>query len=162
MTNNNIYEQLQQEHSQIRELLNQIEKASKEDRHDLLFQLEQILIPHIRAEERTMYALVRKRAMQEHKEEDIALANEAYEEHRGANITLEELKSIDPTSSDWEEKFKVLKDTLNHHIRSEEDEFFDVCKDNLTQGEQDHLLASYLQNKKKFEVDRVPKERKAV
>jgi hemerythrin superfamily protein len=109
----------------------------------------QELIPHARAEEKTIYALFRIRALEEDKEM-LDLANEGYEEHLVADGLIENLKTLSTDDERWIPMFKVLKDILEHHIHEEESEIFKECKKVFSKEEQSLLLNAYLASKEKF------------
>ena len=60
------------------------------------------------------------------KTHDIVL--EGYEEHHVADVVLEELAATDVTDERWLAKFKVLKESLEHHIEEEEGHMFRTAR----------------------------------
>ena len=96
-------------------------RASKR-RRDILGTLAVEIAAHERKEEKVLYP-----ALKRHREaRDIVL--EGYEEHHVADVLLGELKNLDPTDERWGAKFKVLKESLDHHIEEEEGHMFRTAR----------------------------------
>ncbi len=144
-----VFALLKAEHKDLKELLEKTEKSDPEDREECLKEVCKELIPHARAEEKTLYALFRRRALDEDTE-TLDLANEGYEEHLVADTLIENLKYLDTDDERWIPMFKVLKENLEHHIREEESEIFKGCKKIFSKEEQGLMLEAYLTSKKSF------------
>lgn len=144
-----IFSLLKSEHEDLKKLLEKTEKSDPEDRKELLEEICSELIPHARAEEKTLYALFRLRALEEDTE-TLDLANEGYEEHLVADSLIENLKYLDTDDERWIPMFKVLKENLEHHIREEESEIFKGCKKLFSKEEQGLMLEAYLRSKNSF------------
>jgi hypothetical protein len=80
--------------------------------------LKRQLAVHERMEEEVLYPALKKHA----NAKDIVL--EGYEEHHIADLIVEELSSTDYSDERWAAKFKVLKESLEHHIEEEEEDMF--------------------------------------
>ena len=66
-------------------------------------------------------------ALKRHSEaKDIVL--EGYQEHHVADVLVAELKQMDPADERWGAKFKVLKESLEHHIEEEEGHMFRTAR----------------------------------
>ena len=73
---------------------------------------------HERMEEQILYPALKTHP----KAKDIVL--EGYEEHHVADLLVEELADTDYSDERWGAKWKVLKESIEHHIEEEEDDMF--------------------------------------
>jgi hypothetical protein len=91
-------------------------------RRRILDTLAAEIAAHERKEERVLYP-----ALKRHREaRDIVL--EGYQEHHVADVLVAELKELDPGDERWGAKFKVLKESLDHHIEEEEGDMFKTAR----------------------------------
>ena len=116
---------LEKDHRRFERLMKEGEettaRASKR-RRDILGTLAGEIAAHERKEEKVLYP-----ALKRHREaRDIVL--EGYQEHHVADVLLGELKNLDPTDERWGAKFKVLKESLEHHIEEEEGHMFKTAR----------------------------------
>lgn len=97
------------------------ERAVK-GRTELLKTLSAELNLHELVEEKILYP-----ALKAHPEaRDIVL--EGYQEHHIADVLTRELHGLPPGDERWAAKFKVLKESLEHHIQEEEGEMFRTAR----------------------------------
>lgn len=123
MANETIYDILHREHEDVQKLLDQLdETGGPVTRGRLLERLKAALLPHMHAEEATLYKALR--AHSEAKEP----ALDAKEEHRAATHTLHELERLSPDSELWSARFHVLKESIEHHVEEEEGTVFKAAK----------------------------------
>ena len=112
---------LEQDHDRFKKLLEQGEETTERalvGRAELFDKLKRGLEIHERMEEEVLYP-----ALKEHpKAKDIVL--EGYEEHHVADVLVAELAETDPADERWGAKWKVLKESLEHHIEEEEGDMF--------------------------------------
>ena len=116
---------LEKDHRRFEALLNRgkdsTERAVK-GRTDLLNTLTVELNAHELVEEKILYP-----ALKNHPEaKDIVL--EGYQEHHVADLIVAELHSLAKNDETWGPKFKVLKESLEHHIQEEEGEMFRTAR----------------------------------
>ncbi len=126
-----IYEALKKDHEKVKSLLNELlslDENSK-NRKDLIHQIKDELIPHVRAEEAVFYNSLR--ALDEAK--DIIM--HAYQEHVEAEGMLTLLQAKDVIDADWKATARKLKEALEHHISEEEGRIFNVAKQLFTEKE---------------------------
>jgi hemerythrin superfamily protein len=111
-----VYEILKQEHKEVSELLEQMTEqgASKEQVNELYTMLE----AHTKGEEQTLYQDLKK------SDETHELVLEAIEEHHVADMLLNEIRKMDPSDEVCHAKLQVLKETVEHHVKEEEEELF--------------------------------------
>jgi hemerythrin superfamily protein len=106
---------LKQDHREVEELFEQFEKAKGEGRKQKLAQqicLE--LTVHAKIEEEIFYPACEGKI----DEDDI---KEAYVEHDGAKLLINEIEAGDGQSDEYfDSKVKVLQEQIEHHIKEEE------------------------------------------
>ncbi len=127
-----IYEILKDDHDRIKELLQELMAISQdnaEDRHRIIQDIRDELIPHSRAEEAVFYNALR--AIDAGKGE----AFHGYQEHLMAETLLRTLQIMDTIGADWRKTCEKLRNALEHHIQEEETEIFAIAKANLTHQE---------------------------
>jgi len=116
---------LEKDHRRFEQLIEEGEKttarASKR-RRAILHTLAAEIATHERKEEKVLYP-----ALKRHREtRDIVL--EGYQEHHVADVLVAELMDLDPADERWAAKFKVLKESLEHHIEEEEGHMFRTAR----------------------------------
>jgi hemerythrin superfamily protein len=124
---------LESQHRQVEKLFKQLEKATKSDRKQRLFEeIADKLAVHAAIEEHHFYPAVKAR-----RTEDILL--EAVEEHLTIKRTLADLLKIDAEDETFDAKVKVLKEEVEHHVQEEESDLFPKVKKILAAEELDTL-----------------------
>ena len=116
---------LERDHRRFENLLKEgqdtTERAVK-GRTELLDTLTTLLNVHELIEEKVLYP-----ALKAHPEaKDIVL--EGYQEHHVADLIVKELHALPRDDEKWGAKFKVLKESIEHHIKEEEDEMFRTAR----------------------------------
>ena len=118
-------ELLEEDHKRFKEILKEGEETTERaraGRKKLFERLTRELVIHERMEEEVLYP-----ALKAHPEaKDIVL--EGFEEHHLADMIVAELNETDVSDETWGAKWKVLKESLEHHIEEEEDEMFKKAK----------------------------------
>jgi hemerythrin-like domain-containing protein len=116
---------LEKDHRRFERLMEEGEETTvraRKRRKDVLSTLAAEIVAHERKEEKVLYP-----ALKRHSEaRDIVL--EGYQEHHVADVLLGELKNMDPADERWGAKFKVLKESLEHHIEEEERHMFRTAR----------------------------------
>jgi hemerythrin-like domain-containing protein len=129
---------LEADHRRFEELLERGEKTTGravKGRTELLETLTAALNVHELIEEKILYP-----ALKSHPEaKDIVL--EGFQEHHVADILVQELHTVAKDDEQWGAKFKVLKESLEHHIQEEEGEMFRTARGVLTREELQELGA---------------------
>lgn len=144
MTTRSIFVQLKAEHDELKTILKSAKNAKGAERRRAVSKIKHNLIPHARAEEKILYALMTKLGTTEDLD---SLLHEAYIEHRTADDLLKSLASEDVSSELWPAKLAVLKENVEHHIREEENHFFPKAKKYISRSLSFELLAAYLHEK---------------
>lgn len=97
---------------------------------------------HTQLEEQIFYP-----AMQEDAgKKDRKLVAESIAEHEVVKGLIQELKKLDPEDEQFDAKFKVLTENVEHHIEEEEDEMFPDAEEEL--GEELQRLGAQMKELK--------------
>lgn len=116
---------LEKDHRRFERLMKEGEETTARARirrRKILNTLAAEITAHERKEEGLLYP-----ALKRHRDaRDIVL--EGYQEHHVADVLLGELKDLDPADERWGAKFKVLKESLDHHIEEEEGHMFKTAR----------------------------------
>jgi len=110
-------EMLRQDHRKVKDLFEQFEQSEdkqtkKRIAESALTELEM----HAALEEELFYPAVREEIDEEEK------IDEAEEEHHVAKLLISELQNMTPSDDRFDAKFKVLAESVKHHIEEEESE----------------------------------------
>jgi hemerythrin superfamily protein len=123
---------LKTDHRRFEKLLkdgeNTTERAVK-GRGELLDALTRELTVHEAIEEQILYPALRPHA----DAHDIVL--ESIEEHHVADTIIKELHEVRKDAEKWGAKFKVLKESVTHHISEEENKMFPIARGALAAEE---------------------------
>jgi hypothetical protein len=109
---------------------------------------------HATIEEELFYPAVR----QEIEDED-GIMDEADEEHHVAKVLIAELEKMRGDEDHWEAKFKVLAESVRHHIKEEEGKMFKEAR--KTDIDFDVLASQMAQLKEKLMQGGVPPDAEA-
>ena len=116
---------LETDHRRFEALLKQGEETAERGvkiRTSLLKTLTAELNVHEAIEEKILYP-----ALEPHQEaREIVL--EGYQEHHVADLLLNELHALARSDEQWGAKFKVLKESIEHHIQEEERQMFRIAR----------------------------------
>jgi hemerythrin len=123
---------LEADHRRFEALLEQgtntTERGTKR-RSQLLNTLTAALNVHEALEEQILYPALKPHA----ETHDIVL--EGYQEHHVADLIIRELRRLAKDDEKWGAKFKVLEESLAHHIEEEERKMFPTARGVLTSEE---------------------------
>ena len=123
---------LETDHRRFEDLLKQGEDTTEravKQRTTLLDTLTAELNVHELIEEKVLYPALKPHA----EARDIVL--EGYQEHHVADLLVKELHQLARDNEQWGAKFKVLKESLEHHIGEEESHMFPSARQVLTREE---------------------------
>ena len=143
---------LKKEHDEVKALCTQlVESDSAPERKALVRKIKQALVPHARAEEKTVYdPVIAVRGGGEKTKVD---GNEGYLEHELADRTLAKLGKIAQVKSpEFTAADKVLKELLEHHIKEEENEIWEDVKEHFSDEQRVAMNAKFLAAKKKIKI----------
>jgi hemerythrin superfamily protein len=116
---NPVFDMLKQDHAKVKQLFEEFDKAEDsrtKERiiRDTLLELE----VHAKLEEMLIYPAIREQI----DAEDVM--DEALEEHHVAHTLINELKRRTGSTGRYEAKFKVLGESIKHHVKEEEGTMF--------------------------------------
>jgi hypothetical protein len=110
----NAIQLLKQDHREVEDLFEQFEKASGDGKKEKLArQICTELKVHAMIEEEIFYPALRGKI----DDDDI---DEAYVEHDGAKVLINDIEAGSSDDQFYEAKVKVLKEEIEHHIKEEE------------------------------------------
>ena len=116
---NPLFDMLKKDHQTVKDLFEQFEHAEDgRTKQRIMHEAIQELEVHARLEESLIYPAIRE----EIDDEDVM--DEALEEHHVAHVLLNELKRMRSLNGRYEAKFKVLGESIKHHIKEEEGSMF--------------------------------------
>jgi len=134
---------IKDDHKKVKDLFRQFEKARSADRKMKIAQeVFQELEVHAEIEEEIFYPAAKAKADQEGKE----LVAEAVEEHHVVKVLIEEMKAIPQMNEQFEAKFTVLIENVEHHIEEEEKDMLPDAKKTL--GDDIQALGDRMQARK--------------
>jgi len=140
----NAIDLLEDDHRKVKKMLAEGEKTTERaevTRSDLYATLRREMETHERIEEEIFYP-----ALKQHpKARDIVL--EGFEEHHVVDEIMGELGETDVTDETWAAKFKVVKESIEHHIEEEEGEMFPKARQAFDKDELEALGAKMLELK---------------
>src|ERR1700692_106220 len=110
------------DHKKVQKAFKDFEKlkegGSKRGKSDIVRQTCADLVIHTKIEEEIFYPAARKAI------KDGDLMDEATVEHAGAKELIAQLELMQPGDDLYDAKFTVLGESVNHHIREEQNEMF--------------------------------------
>ena len=123
ITLNPVLNMLKQDHAKVKQLFEEFEetkdsRAKERIIRDTLFELE----VHAKLEETLIYPAIRQRLDAEE------VMDEALEEHHVAHTLMNELKRRTGSAGRYEAKFKVLGESIKHHVKEEEGTMFPLAE----------------------------------
>ena len=111
---------LKADHRKVKELFDRFDEASAStEKQEIVAEAVMELKIHATIEEEFFYPAIRQ-----HIEDKDGIMDEADEEHHVAKILIAELEQMQGDEDHWEAKFKVLAESVRHHIKEEEGEIF--------------------------------------
>ena len=130
---------LEKDHRRLEELLKQGEdttERARKTRRELLATITAELEAHELIEEKLLYPAREKYP------EARAIVLEGFEEHHVADVIVKELHDVATDDEQWGAKFKVLKESIEHHIQEEEGPMFRTARGVMTREQLQALGAA--------------------
>ncbi len=132
----NALELLKADHDSVKDLLEELEATSEDDRgkrEELFARIRRDVEVHEAIEEEVFYP-----ALKDHpKAREVVL--EGYEEHHVVDTLMGEMSGLAVTDETWQAKMAVMKENIEHHIEEEEGEMFEEAQQILEAAELDAL-----------------------
>jgi hemerythrin superfamily protein len=122
----NALELLTRDHSAVKSLFSEFDRTSKTSevkRSELFVQIRRELQLHSKAEEEIFYP-----ALKALNEEGGRLVSEAVKDHRDIDRLLTQISRLEPSDRNFDEKFEMLFEHVDHHVEKEEGEIFRFAK----------------------------------
>jgi hemerythrin superfamily protein len=128
----NAIDLLKQQHKEVKELFQKIEKADPDEKERLFDRLADALAVHAAIEEQHFYP-----ATKDARTED--LLREAVEEHLSVKRIIADLLEMEPDDAHFDAKITVLKEQVEHHVEEEENELFPKVRKSHSKDELEDL-----------------------
>lgn len=144
---------LRREHAQVKSLFREFEgipPESKSSRERVSMKIMDELVAHDNAEEHTLYGVLRERAR--NGEERLKIL-EAFAEHDVAGDQIAKLRMMDVTDEQFTAKFTVLMETVEHHVKDEENHVHAIARELLDEKELDELGRRFQDAKQRAMVE---------
>jgi len=141
----NIQDVIRLDHQKANTLIAEIENSSDPAKiREYFAQLYSDLSVHAEAEEQVVYPAVRPF----YGEGD---TQELYDEQAQQKVLLEEIKSLDPMSSEFKSRISELKNLTNDHIRQEESTMFAAIRNNCSSDQSEQMATQFKEAKKQLQ-----------
>lgn len=115
---------LKGDHEQVKELFEKFEQTNgSATKAKIVADAIKELKVHATVEEELFYPALRQKMADEE-----SIMDEADEEHHVAKVLIAELEKMSGDEDHWEAKFKVLAESIRHHIKEEEGTMFKEAK----------------------------------
>lgn len=139
MTDTTLYDALRESHEIQRRLFRKLlrSKPGSPERIDLFTQACRELQAHEAAEERYLYVPMMMHDL------GLSASRHALHEHHQIDELVEDLWGLDPAGAAWLETAKALSHKVHHHLREEENKFFQVSGKLLSEAQKQRLAGQY-------------------
>jgi hemerythrin superfamily protein len=142
-----IFSQLKSEHQEAKDLFEKALQAEVSQREEIVDEIKKNLIPHARAEEKTLYSVLLDSSVPT---ELADMVKEAYEEHGVVDKLFSQLDQVSPADDMWKAKLTVIKENVEHHIKEEENELFSKAKKYINSDLSVQMLSVYEAEREKY------------
>lgn len=133
----NIQDVIRMDHQKVNVLFTEIAATSDPQKLQEFFgQLYKDLTVHAEAEEHVVYPKVRPF----YGEGD---TQELYDEQAQMKVLLDEIRSTNPTSSEFKAKINQLKDIVMDHVRQEESTMFAAIRNNCSSAQSEQMATEF-------------------
>jgi iron-sulfur cluster repair protein YtfE (RIC family) len=120
----NAIELLRKDHEKVKQMFAEYDLADDRKR-EIAESVFRELEAHSRVEEDIFYPAVRKHSNKQGKE----MVKHSLEEHREVDDLISELRAMDPSDPDFDDRFEEMIEDVEHHIEQEEAEMFPMAED---------------------------------
>jgi len=121
---------LKADHDRVQKLFKEFEAAGErafEKKRGIAEEVFTELEIHTKLEAEIFYPAVQARADKEGEE----LLAESLQEHHVVDVLMGEMRKLDPGNDEYQAKFQVLMENVEHHIEEEEGEMFPMASEHL-------------------------------
>ncbi|MBF2075722.1 MAG: hemerythrin domain-containing protein [Synechococcales cyanobacterium C42_A2020_086] len=141
----NIQDIIRMDHQKVNVLFGQIESTDDpQEIQEYFGQLYKDLTVHAEAEEQVVYPAVRP-FYGEHDTQEL------YDEQAEMKVILDSLKSMNPTSPQFKQEIKRLKDIVMDHVRQEESTMFAAIRNNCSDEQKEQLATQFKTAKRELQ-----------
>lgn len=132
----NVQDLIRADHAKVNTLFTQIGATDDPQKIQEYFgQMYKDLMAHSEAEEQVVYPAVRPFYGND--------TQELYDEQAQMKQMLDEIKALDPSSSQFKDKVKQLMDVVGDHVRQEESTMFAAIRDNMSSDQSEQLATQF-------------------
>lgn len=140
-----IFRRLASEHAEINTMMMRLARSGDyEMRRQIFDELRKQLLTHAKGEEREFYPVFRQF------EETSEMVEEALDDHASIEEILEQLRTTELDSEEWEELFEELRIDLQDHIQQEENELFPLAERLIDDDDATKLEERYLHSREQL------------
>ena len=107
---------IKEDHKTLESVFKKLEKAEPTEVPDLLRQVQELLVPHSKAEEQVVYPAIKQMVPKEESDVDDGLA-----EHHHVEQTLEQLLAADAEAPGVDGLIAAMIGEVRHHVEEEEE-----------------------------------------
>jgi len=133
----NIQDVIRLDHNKVNTLFTELLQSDNPQKIQEYFgQIYKDLTAHAEAEEEVVYPSVRPFYGQDN-------TQELFDEQAQQKRLLEEIKAIDPSTSQFKDRIKQLMDIIGDHIRQEESTMFAAIRNNLSSDQSEQLATEF-------------------
>ncbi|KOP22976.1 DNA nickase [Hapalosiphon sp. MRB220] len=141
----NVQDVIRLDHNKVNTLFTELLASNDPQKIQEYFgQIYKDLSAHAEAEEEVVYPRVRSFY-------GTSDTQELYDEQADMKRRLEEIKAIDPSSSQFKDKIRQLMDVVGDHIRQEESTMFAAIRNNMTSDESEQLATQFKAAKQRIQ-----------
>jgi hemerythrin superfamily protein len=141
----NIQDVIRMDRQKVNTLIAQMENSQDPQKTQEFFaQMYADLTVHSEAEEQVVYPAVRPF----YGDSD---TQELYDEQAELKVALEEMKSLNPSSSEFMSKLKQVKEMIGDHTRQEESTMFAAIRNNCSSDESEQMATRFKEAKKQLQ-----------
>jgi hemerythrin superfamily protein len=142
----NIQDVIRMDHNKAKMLINQIKTTNDSQKKQEYFgQLYMDLNVHSEAEDNVLYPAVRSFYGQQN-------TQELYDEQDQLQAVLEQMRSLDPTSSEFGSMLERAEEMLTQHTSEEENQVFAAIRNNCSTEQQEQLATEFKEAKKQLQT----------
>ncbi len=130
-----ILDLIKKDHRKIETLFSAIETTDDTQKlYECFNQLYEEINLHADVEEQTFYPAIR-----DYCEDTEEMVDEAQNDHHEAKQLLEEIEFLSPTSAEFKQKIRELKQLIQQHVQEEENELFSQARQCMSEEKRSQL-----------------------
>ncbi|KRE43551.1 hemerythrin domain-containing protein [Knoellia sp. Soil729] len=135
---------IKDDHKKLEAVFKKLESAEPADTPPLLQQVQELLVPHSKAEEQVVYPAIREAAPEEGSDVDDGLA-----EHHHVEETLKSLLGADPEAPGVDGLIAAMIGEVRHHVEEEETQILPAFAEQADNARLSELGEAFVQAKER-------------